>query len=791
MTNEHCIGSQSQLNSIDFEFMAEGADCATNCASSLACGGIIEASGGTLINVNATYDFALVMPDTTAGGGTDLPDTYGYMQLRQTGAVVDERMYIAQHPAGWGKRLAMESSYPTDVAIDGFAHVYSITEPACSGGGGDVDVGYFADTQGGSSGSPVLGYSDNRIIALHHCRGNASCTSGSPSSDDPNRGVPIQDVITALGPDLPNGATCNPPDAPTNLTAIQNGDNQIDLSWDTVLGADTYIIYRSQSDCATASFSRIASGIPGTTYIDTDVSGSITYAYQVKAFIEGTSCEGPYSACADATATGACTLRPIFAGLGSATNAYSSACGIELAWDAATAQCGSNIVYNVYRDTTSGFVPGPGNLIASCISALTYLDQDVVGNTLYYYVVRAEDDTGNGAGSCNSGNEDMNTAELSAFPSGPNGVMFFDDVEAGGANFTPVTGPAATATSEKWLIVDGTTGTHYNSPVHSWFCSDQSIVKDEFLETTSPVAVPDQIGVILRWFHEVEMEDGYDGCVLEYSIDGANWYDILEGDGVSIPANSDRFLMNGYNMTLNGSSNPLDDRPGWSGDLGGYDEVQVDLSDFANTSVYFRWRVGTDTSVSDEGWWIDDIEVLYPTPCASAEPVISIGSYIGVYGDFFNLPVDLITDSGASFTTYGFDINWDPSMINYDGYNQGGIATCPLGTITQTGPGSVHVEVDCTVGRPPSAAFFDLYFRAIALTGSAPVTGSNFTGSLQGKMSDNGMVTLPVSVDPCSMPASVYHDRWHQVMLEPDLDLDSDGMITIKDMIHQMLCPVK
>jgi len=627
MTNEHCISSQSELNNIDFEFMAEGDDCATDCASSLACSGTVEASGGTLVRVDADLDFALVMPDTSVGTGTDLPSTYGYMQLRQSGAVVDERMYIAQHPAGWGKRLAMESTYVTDT--DGYAHVYAIDEPACSGGG--VDVGYFADTQGGSSGSPVLGYSDHRIIALHHCRGTASCTTGNPSNDDPNRGVPIQDIIIELGDDLPNGATCDPPDAPTNLVAVSNGDNKIDLSWDAVSGVDSYIIYRSQSDCATASFTKMASDILSTTYMDTDVSGSITYSYKIKAFIEGTSCEGPYSPCDDATATGACTLRPVFDGLTSAMNAYTPSCGISLSWNAATAQCGSDIVYNIYRDTTTGFIPGPGNLLSSCVTDLFFLDEDIQGNTLYYYVVRAEDDTGNGAGNCNSGNEDMNMVEMSAFASGPNGVAFFDDVEDGGANFTPITGPDAHAESVPWEIVDGTSTptNHYHSATHSWFCSDQPIVKDEYLQTTVPVSVPDQLGVILRWFHEVEMEDRYDGCVLEYSLDGTNWFDILEGDSASIPA-ADRVIMGGYNLTLTGTGNPLSGRQGWSGNMDGFEEVQVDLSDFANSNVNFRWRVGTDTSVSDEGWWIDDIEILYPTPCASAEPAISIGSYTGV-----------------------------------------------------------------------------------------------------------------------------------------------------------------
>jgi len=787
MTNEHCIGSQSQLNSIDFEFMAEGADCATNCASSLACPGTIEASGGTLINVNATYDYALVMPDTSVGGGTDLPSTYGYMQLRPTGAVVGERLYIAQHPAGWGKRLAMESSYPGDP--DGLARVYSIDEAACSGGASDVDVGYWADTQGGSSGSPVLGYSDNLIIALHHCRGSASCTTGNPSSDDPNRGVPIQDVIAALGSDLPNGATCDPPDAPTGVTAVANGDNNIDVSWNAVTGADSYIVYRAQGACGTAAFEEIADGVVGTTYSDGTVSGDITYSYQVKAFIDSTTCEGPFSNCDDAMATGVCTLPPLFDGLVSAENAYINTCEIVLEWNDATAQCGSSVTYNVYRSETQGFTPGPANLISSCVGALTYSDFDIEPGTLYYYIVRAEDGSGNGSGPCGAGNEDTNMVELDAFASGPNATMFFDDVESGNPNFTTTSG-SSTGANEKWVIVDPTHPLgdgHYNSPTHSWFCSGQPFVKDERLETTSAISIPDQLGTIIRWYQEVEMEDEWDGGVFEYSIDGTTWFDILDGNGGTIPADPDRFLSNGYNVTLR-SANALGARPGWSGDLGGYHEVQVDLSDFANMDVYFRWRAGCDTSQNDDGWWIDDIEVLYPTDCSGVSTALSVSSLSATYGDAIGVDVSQLNGSGFDFGTYGFDVTWDSSKIEYTGFTADSVASCDTFNINFVQPGLAVVSANCSTATTPGT-LFTLEFDVVGLTGYSDVNLSVFTGDLSGAPAATGTVTLPVSVDPCTMPSSLFNTHWNMPVTEPDLDMDEDNVISIMDRLHHMQCP--
>ena len=195
MTNEHCITTQTDAANTDYEFMAEGATCSTDCPQ-LGCDGTIEATSGTLIQDSGVLDYALVkLPG-------NLSSTYGFMQFRGTGAVLEERIYSPQHPGGRGKEIAVVSTYPANPS--GFGEVDSLTETACSGGP-SPDVGYFLDTEGGSSGSPVLAYSDNLVVSLHHCRGSASCNTGT-SFDDPNRGVAVPLLITDLGANLPNNA---------------------------------------------------------------------------------------------------------------------------------------------------------------------------------------------------------------------------------------------------------------------------------------------------------------------------------------------------------------------------------------------------------------------------------------------------------------------------------------------------------------------------------------------------------------------------------------------------------
>ncbi|KAG7395198.1 hypothetical protein PHYBOEH_004133 [Phytophthora boehmeriae] len=154
ITNNHCISTQAHASKTEFEFMAQGATCAVNCDRGLACGGKIRASSATLIHADPDLDYALVKLSINLSG------EYGFLQLRQGGAELSERIYIPQHPAGWGKHIALKTD-------SGWGKVTSLTRGGCA----PNQVAYMLDTQGGSSGSPVIAWSDNAVVALHHCGG--------------------------------------------------------------------------------------------------------------------------------------------------------------------------------------------------------------------------------------------------------------------------------------------------------------------------------------------------------------------------------------------------------------------------------------------------------------------------------------------------------------------------------------------------------------------------------------------------------------------------------------------
>ncbi|KAJ0398455.1 hypothetical protein P43SY_006179 [Pythium insidiosum] len=166
ITNFHCIKNDRDAGATTVEFAAEGATCGSSCEVWGACPGTVEAISTTLVHANSDLDYALLKLQTNV----NLPAKYGFLRFKATQARVGQEVYIPQHPMNFGKRLAI---------VDDFGNRVTITKTDARGCNAD-GYAYSGDTQGGSSGSPVVDAQDHGVVALHHC-GEFCSNTGIPS----------------------------------------------------------------------------------------------------------------------------------------------------------------------------------------------------------------------------------------------------------------------------------------------------------------------------------------------------------------------------------------------------------------------------------------------------------------------------------------------------------------------------------------------------------------------------------------------------------------------------------
>ncbi|MDQ3800048.1 MAG: proprotein convertase P-domain-containing protein, partial [Acidobacteriota bacterium] len=103
--------------------------------------------------------------------------------------------------------------------------------------------------------------------------------------------------------------------------------------------------------------------------------------------------------------------------------------------------------------------------------------------------------------------------------------------------------------------------------------------------------------------HLYNSENGFDGGVLEISVNGGAFQDIITAGG--------SFVTGGYNRMLSTCCfNPLPGRMAWSGNSVNYITTEVNLPPAAyRQQVQFRWRHGSDDTIGGTGWRIDNVLV--------------------------------------------------------------------------------------------------------------------------------------------------------------------------------------
>lgn len=221
-------------------------------------------------------------------------------------------------------------------------------------------------------------------------------------------------------------------------------------------------------------------------------------------------------------------------------------------------------------------------------------DADLLSNTRFFWRVQASN--GCGTGTWSGAFEFVTVALPGDCDLGTSPVLYFDDdLEAGtGAGWTHG------GTGDTWQL----SGARVHSGAWSFFADDVATVTDQWLESADIILPADTLPLTLQFWNWQEIEDSssgcYDGGILEISTDsGANWTQ-LNSELVTDP----------YDGSVSTCcSNPIGGLDAWCGDPQDWLESVIDLDAFAGQTIRFRLRLGTDSSASREGWYIDDVVI--------------------------------------------------------------------------------------------------------------------------------------------------------------------------------------
>ena len=153
LTNNHCFDNSSAAYDTEVWFNYQ-------CA---ACGGFdvftpTKVWGDKVVATDKTFDYTLFTVDSF-----EKVKKFGYLTLDTARPAKGQQLYVPQHPAGEPTRIAG--------ALGDRAGTCEVGDNAYDGYAQNSDVSYLCDTEGGSSGSPVLSRKTNKVVALHHFGG--------------------------------------------------------------------------------------------------------------------------------------------------------------------------------------------------------------------------------------------------------------------------------------------------------------------------------------------------------------------------------------------------------------------------------------------------------------------------------------------------------------------------------------------------------------------------------------------------------------------------------------------
>ncbi|WP_452231848.1 M4 family metallopeptidase [Lacinutrix sp. MEBiC02595] len=221
-----------------------------------------------------------------------------------------------------------------------------------------------------------------------------------------------------------------------------------------------------------------------------------------------------------------------------------------------------------------------------------------------------------------------------------NNPVFFEDWESGLGTWIVTELPSNPATweSRPWAISaslpNGRVGQAVFGvdPVNGDCGAD---LQNGIIRLESPlITLPDFTDGIyeMAFDHYVATESQWDGGNIKYSVTNGLLWDTLP---------STAFTHNTYNNSLNitGNDNPMQGQDAFTGTNGGsvsgsWGKSIIDLSAIglgANSTVKFRWEMGTDGCNGIEGWYLDDVVIYNCSRILSVTEFETLNSSIKVF----------------------------------------------------------------------------------------------------------------------------------------------------------------
>lgn len=454
---------------------------------------------------------------------------------------------------------------------------------------------------------------------------------------------------------------CTAPAAPAQPTLVNAGSNRIQISWPAVSGAAAYTIYRSQSSCPGGPWIPVNAGTTATTWFDTTVSGGLSYSYYVVATSDAQAyCESTRSPCTSIVPSGDCVIPPTFHGVKTAVSDNTSGCSITISWDAAESVCGNDVRANIYRSTSSGFVPGVANRIATCVMGTSWIDSaNLVSGTTYYYAVRAEDATTGHGGPCRDGNEETNVVKVSTIPVGPTGPGSWTDAagDSGAAQFTSGSG---------W--VNDASGGHNGPKVYR-----VTATSDLCADLTSPsftLVAPGQGPQIVFWTKHNLMWENYQSlCGGAYSEGSVGQVEIATGPNFTnwtrVALTPNYYIQVDCPFHFVPCSTAVNPGRYFSSNNLTWTQYTGSLSGWGGLQVKLRFHLSGDVWDFGGNWWIDDVTLngvitsgacttvsQGPPPVPDGAAVPGIGMTANRNGSDVDLEWDISRCSGTAYNVY-------------------------------------------------------------------------------------------------------------------------------------------